>query len=412
MSLTGASIPGEALKASAAAHAPAVSDELPPPQRYWTKVWQDTFKGARARAGAAWISVLVVCAVFSPFIANSHPILMKIGGRWSSPLLQHMTPGDVILLVFTCIAAVAVFVIRATAARKTAILAAVLLVTATLSFWLVHPPPAIVYERYREWTKQRRIEAAIYAPIPYSPNDRLRDQPTLRLTGPTHVHWLGTEANGADVLSRILHASRIALAIGLISTGIAVIIGVIIGGIMGYFVGTVDILGMRLIEIVEAIPTLFLLITIVAFFGRNLYLLMAIIGLTSWTGDARFIRAEFLRLRNQDFVQAAIAAGLPIRSIIFRHMLPNGVTPVLISASFGVASAILYESTLSFLGLGLVDEPSWGQMLNQALGVGGAFVWWIAVFPGLAIFLTVFAYNLVGESLRDALDPRLRGVTR
>jgi len=138
--------------------------------------------------------------------------------------------------------------------------------------------------------------------------------------------------------------------------------------------------------------------------------MMAIIGLTSWTGNARFIRAEFLRLRKQDFVQAAIAAGLPLRSVLFRHMLPNGITPVLISASFGVASAILYESTLSFLGLGLVDEPSWGQLLNQALGVGGTFTWWIALYPGLAIFLTVFAYNLVGESLRDALDPKLSGI--
>jgi peptide/nickel transport system permease protein len=182
----------------------------------------------------------------------------------------------------------------------------------------------------------------------------------------------------------------------------------IVGGTMGYFVGRVDILGMRFIEIFEAIPTLFLLICCVSFFGRNLYLMMAIIGFTTWTGDARFIRAEFLRLRKQDFVQAAIAAGLPLRSILFRHLLPNGISPILVTFPFGVASAILYESTLSFLGIGLVEEPSWGQMLNQALGVGGAFVWWIAIFPGLAIFLTVFSYNLLGESLRDALDPKLR----
>jgi peptide/nickel transport system permease protein len=135
---------------------------------------------------------------------------------------------------------------------------------------------------------------------------------------------------------------------------------------------------------------------------------MVIIGLTSWTSDARFIRAEFLRLRNQDFVQAARAAGLPLRSVIFRHMLPNGIAPVLVAASFGVASAILTESVLSFLGLGLVQEPSWGGMLNQARGAGGNFSWWIAVFPGTAIFLTVFAYNLIGEALRDALDPKLR----
>jgi peptide/nickel transport system permease protein len=136
-------------------------------------------------------------------------------------------------------------------------------------------------------------------------------------------------------------------------------------------------------------------------------MLMVIIGVTSWSGYARYGRAELLRLRQQDFVQAAVAAGLPLRSILFRHMLPNGVAPLLVAASFGVASAILAEATLSFLGLGLVDDPSWGQMLNQAVRAS-TFNWWLAVFPGGAIFLTVFAYHLIGESLRDALDPYLK----
>jgi peptide/nickel transport system permease protein len=138
--------------------------------------------------------------------------------------------------------------------------------------------------------------------------------------------------------------------------------------------------------------------------------MMVIIGITGWSGYARFIRAEFFKLRNEDFVQAAVAAGLPLRSILFRHMLPNALTPVLIGVSFGVASAILSESTLSFLGLGLVDQASWGQLLSQAVGQGGSFQWWMATYPGLAIFLTVYAYNLVGEALRDALDPKLQGV--
>ncbi len=129
-------------------------------------------------------------------------------------------------------------------------------------------------------------------------------------------------------------------------------------------------------------------------------MVMAIIGLTSWTGDARFVRAEFLKLRQQDFVQAAIAAGLPLRSVLFKHILPNAIAPLLVSASFGVASAILSESVLSFLGLGLpVDAASWGRLLNQAVG-GSGFHWWLAIFPGLAIFLTVFSYNVIGEALR------------
>jgi peptide/nickel transport system permease protein len=271
----------------------------------------------------------------------------------------------------------------------------------------LRPPLTIVFEHYRDLERQGQVEAVWHAFVPYSPNDRLRDMPEERLQPPGRRHLMGTDPNGADVMSRMIHASRIALSIGFIATGIAVFIGVIVGGVMGYFAGWIDLVGMRLIEIIEAIPTLVLLVAVTTFYGRSLYLMMVVIGLLSWTGDARFIRAEFLRLRGQDFVQAAMALGLPLRSILFRHMLPNGITPVLVGASFGVASAILLESTLSFLGLGLVDEPSWGQMLNQAR-FGSGFVWWMATFPGVAIFLTVFAYNLVGEALRDALDPRLR----
>jgi peptide/nickel transport system permease protein len=200
------------------------------------------------------------------------------------------------------------------------------------------------------------------------------------------------------------------MSIGFIATGIAIVVGALVGGLMGFFVGKVDLIGMRLVEIFSSVPTLYLLLAFVAVFDRNLYIMMAIIGLTTWPGDARFVRAEFLRLRNQDFVQAARAAGLPLRSILFRHMLPNAMAPLLVSASFGIALAILYESTLSFLGLGLVDEPSWGKMLSQATGEAGTFYWWLAVFPGGAIFLTVFAYNLIGEAVRDALDPKLKGI--
>jgi peptide/nickel transport system permease protein len=220
---------------------------------------------------------------------------------------------------------------------------------------------------------------------------------------------MGTTIYGEDMLSRMIHASRVALTIGIIATSISVIIGVVAGGLMGYFAGWVDLLGMRLTEIIETIPRLILLLIITVSFGRSIYLMMTVIGLVSWTANARFIRAEFLRLRKLDFVQAGIAAGLPLRSILFRHMLPNGIAPVLVESSFSIAGAILLESTLSFLGLGLAPEdPSWGQLLNQARSGGTGFNWWIATFPGAAIFLTVFAYILVGEAMRDALDPKLR----
>jgi peptide/nickel transport system permease protein len=285
--------------------------------------------------------------------------------------------------------------------------------TVLLVIFPVNPPKLAVYEQYREAQAAGHVRFVCRAPIPYSPSDRLRDQFDLdhpHPWAPSRGHLLGTESYGADILSRMMHASRIAMAIGFIATGIAVLIGAIVGGLMGYFVGKVDLIGMRVVEIFNSVPTLYILLAFVAFFPRNLYIMMAIIGFTTWVGDARFVRAEFLRLRNQDFVHAARAAGLPLRSIIFRHMLPNAMAPLLVSASFGIASAILYESTLSFLGLGLVDEPSWGQLLNQATGAAGSFYWWLAMFPGLAIFLTVFAYNLIGEALRDALDPKLKGV--
>ena len=386
--------------------------EVPPepPRSFSRQALADTFSRTSARVGAAWVLVLAFCGVFAPFLASSQPLLLKMDGRWSSPLLRHLTPADVVLLVMTGVCIVIWLLKNVRPGVKILLVIGSLLITILLAILLVHPPETVVYERYRQLQREGKVEFILRTPVPYSPTDYLRDNPETRRKPPSRQHWFGTEDFGADILSRMIHASRIALTIGFIATGIAVVLGVIIGGLMGYFVGITDMLGMRLIEIFEAVPTLFLLITFVAVFGRNLYIMMAIIGLTSWTGNARFIRAEFLRLRKQDFVQAAVAAGLPIRSVIFRHMLPNGIAPVLVSASFGIASAILTESILSFLGLGLVQEPSWGGMLNQARAAGGTFSWWVAVFPGMAIFLTVFAYNLIGEALRDALDPKLRGI--
>ncbi len=295
---------------------------------------------------------------------------------------------------------------------KAAVGLAALVLASGLAAAPIDPPVSVVYSAYREATAAGQVQWQVRAPLAHSPGDYQRDAMSAtgrdaRLQKPSLAHPLGTDESGADVLSRMIHATRIALAIGLIATGIAVAIGVVVGGLMGYFAGVVDLLGMRLVEVFSAIPVIFLLIMIVAFYGRNLYLMMVILGATGWVGYATFIRAEFLKLRKMDYVQAAHACGAPLWSILFRHMLPNGITPVLVLASFGIASAILTESTLSFLGLGLVEEPSWGQLLNQARRAGGQ--WGLTLFPGLAIFLTVFAYNLVGEAMRDALDPKGEG---
>jgi peptide/nickel transport system permease protein len=360
-----------------------------------------------ARLGIAWIGLLTLVAVFAPLLANSHPLLVRDAGGWHSPMWVHLTPADATLLGAFLLAAVLLVLPGRRLLRFLAWLGGLVLIGG-LALALVSPPALVVYEQYREAEALGEYERVIRAPIPYSAKDYLRDYADTGLEAPGAAgdrrHWFGTDENGADVLSRMVHATRIALSIGFIATGIALAIGVVLGGLMGYFSGIVDIIGMRLVEIFEAIPTLFLLLTFVAFFGRSLYLMMLIIGLTSWSGYARYVRAEFLRLRQQDFVQGAIASGLPLPSILFRHMLPNGMAPILVAASFGVASAILAEATLSFLGLGLIDDPSWGQMLNQAVQ-SSTFNWWMAAFPGGAIFLTVFAYNLIGEALRDAVDP-------
>ncbi|MES9971531.1 MAG: ABC transporter permease subunit [Candidatus Thiodiazotropha sp.] len=381
----------------------------PQRQSYWRRILRQTFLRWGARLGLFWVAVLALVGVFAPFLASSFPLLLSEGGELSSPVLDYLQPVDVIFLV-GFVAFLLLSFWRTLFWRKLAVFLGLIGVATLLAYTLVSPPKLVIYEQYRVAEAQDNYDWVLYAPVPYSPKDYQREQGDTGLEAPLsngdRNHWFGTEQNGADVLSRMIHASRIALGIGFVATGIAMVLGIIIGGLMGYFSGVVDMLGMRLVEIFEAVPTLFLLLTFVAFFGRSLYIMMVIIGITSWPGYARYVRAEFLRLRKQDFVQAAEAAGLPLPSILFRHMLPNGMGPVLVAASFGVASAILAEATLSFLGLGLVDDPSWGEMLNQAVQ-SSSFNWWMAAFPGGAIFFTVFAYNLIGESLRDAIDPYL-----
>lgn len=437
-----ADAPASTSKVAEVTYQPVESGELgaAPPRNFLRQVIYDTFNITGARLGMVWIVLLACLGVAAPFVASSHPILMKADGAWSSPMWRHLTPVDLILAAVAITVLTMWLVRRATFAETCVVVVIVVAVVAPASYMFKRTPQTPSYQVYRDMERSSRVQFVMRTLIPYSPTDRLRDIPNARLSPPTWyapvknlLHrivpawfdppepslvekinslpaWslLGTETDGADLLSRMIHATRIALSIGLISTSISIVVGILIGGMMGYFVGKVDLFGMRLIEIFQAIPTLLVLITVMAAWGRNIYLMMVVIGLLSWTGTARFIRAEFLRLREQDFVHAAVACGLPRWMVIYRHILPNGLTPVLVTATFGVAAAILTESTLSFLGLGLIDEPSWGQMLNQARAGGQGFVWWMAIFPGAAIFLTVYSYALIGDAIRDAIDPKLR----
>lgn len=220
------------------------------------------------------------------------------------------------------------------------------------------------------------------------------------------LHVLGTAKEGQDVLAQLLYGTRISLTVGILAVAIYVSIGLIIGGIAGYMGGWADMLIMRVIEIILSVPGLFLILTIIALFdNRSIFMIMIAIGIVGWTGIARLVRGEFIRERGKDYVSAAKSLGLSSRRILFRHIMPNAVGPVIVSATFGVASAIIVESTLSFLGLGDTNVPSWGQILN----IGREHKeWHMIAAPGIAIFITVTLLNLVGDGLRDAIDPKLR----
>ncbi|QXE92372.1 ABC transporter permease [Geomonas subterranea] len=226
------------------------------------------------------------------------------------------------------------------------------------------------------------------------------------LLPPSASHWFGTDELGRDVFTRVVYGARVSLKVGFVAVGIAVVIGTVIGLFAGFYGGWIDSVLMRLVDIMLCFPTFFLILAVIAMLEPSIWYIMVIIGLTGWMGVARLVRAEVLSLKSRDFILAARVLGASDLRIIFRHILPNALSPVLVSATLGVAGAILTESALSFLGIGVQPPtPSWGNILTSGKDYI-EFAWWLSLFPGVAILVTVLSYNLVGEGIRDALDPR------
>jgi peptide/nickel transport system permease protein len=248
---------------------------------------------------------------------------------------------------------------------------------------------------------------AFFAPVivPHNPVE-----PDLKniLSPPSLTHPFGTDTLGRDVFSRVLYGSRISLLVGFVSVGIATMIGIFLGSISGYYGGVLDEIIMRFVDLMMCFPTFFLILAVIALLEPSIWNIMIVIGLTSWMGIARLVRAEILSIKGKEFVLAAKAQAFSEKRIIFRHVLPNAITPVYVVATLGIGGAILTESALSFLGIGVQPPtPSWGNILTQAKD-NIEVAWWLSLYPGLAIFLTVMGYNLLGEGLRDIFDPRRR----
>lgn len=385
-------------------------------------------KNRAAVAGLYAVLGLLGIATLAPVLALNQPLYWNAGAGaelpWLSALFNRLLFENAVDILFNLLLVTAPFVWAAarwlrhrtpSLSRARAYgrcFAAVGVLFVCMSVEAVGPldNPLHFTEKVVNYRVEReRLDAlgtpptALFPLVPYSYRET---DPMRSLESPSATHWLGTDTEGRDVFCRMLYGTRISLTIGVVAVFIYASIGTILGALAGYFGGWVDNLVSRLVEVMITFPTFFLILTLAALIQeRSIFHVMLIIGLTNWTGVARLVRAEFLRQKNLDYVQAALAMGLERRRVIFFHILPNAIAPALVSATFGIASAILIESTLSFLGVGDISVASWGEILNAGRVEQKL---WLVLAPGVAIFVVVTLFNLLGEGVRDALDPKLR----
>jgi peptide/nickel transport system permease protein len=371
---------------------------------------------------------LVLLAVAAPLIALNQPFYWNTGQGaefpWLRALFNRLLFENSVDLLFNLVLVSAPFVglallLRAWLGARWSVpqlvgryfaIVSVLFAASSVGQLGSSDNPLHFMEQVRNYRleRERLVElgqppVAWFPPLPFSYRET---DPTHSLESPNGTHWLGTDTEGRDVFCRMLYGTRISLTIGVVAVAIYIAIGVALGALAGYFGGWVDMLVSRLIEVMITFPSFFLILTLAALIERrSIFHVMLIIGLTRWTGVARLVRAEFLRQKNLDYVQAALAMGFRSGRVIFLHILPNAVAPALVSATFGIASAILIESSLSFLGVGDLSVASWGETLNTGRVQQKL---WLVLAPGAAIFFVVTVFNLLGEGIRDALDPKLR----
>jgi peptide/nickel transport system permease protein len=357
-----------------------IADHFVPPNRgrgFWYETWRQFRRRRLSLLALAYVVVMALVALFSPAIVGTKPIVCKYKGsiyfpclgyfnlRWENSIFRTDRFRDVY---------------------------ATNLALKDPESWAIWP---LVYQDPR-----RRVRDGEWPDRPANPaQDAGR---------PNRFNWFGTNRAGIDVFAQMVHGTRTALLVGFVSMGIASAIGIVVGALAGYLGGWVDMFLSRVVEVVMCIPSLVLILALLAVLERpTIWHLMAVLGCTNWTSIARLTRGEFIRLREADFVTAARALGVGQLAIMYRHIFRNALAPVLVPISFGIASAIIIESALSFLGFGAPPpNPSWGTLLND--GRNNMQMWWLIVFPGTAIFITVLAYNLIGEGLQEATDPRLK----
>lgn len=403
-------------------------------ESYFDIVWKQ-FRKNRAALWMLWvIAGLFVLAIFAPALASNQPYWFAdahgVRFPWLVSLLNPDTAIDFVFNVALLIFPVWVIAswllneclrrLRRPGRQRVGIVIGlffVLLGTGLAVFLLVRPDNKY-FDRDFKHDQILQRGTGVYTLIPYGPLEQDLDiifkRPLFQKTGTPEryreqaPHWMGTDDSGRDVLTRILYGTRISMTIGIVAVSIYVTIGIAIGAVAGYFAGRVDMVISRLIEIVLLFPSFFLILTLVALLGPSIYIIMVVIGLTSWPTIARLTRGEFLKQRVVDYVSAARALGAENRRVMFRHILPNALSPAFVAIPFGIVGAIVTEATLSVLGFGVrPPTPSWGSILFIA--VSNYEKWWLTLFAGLSIFFTVTVFNVVGNALRDAMDPRLKG---